>query len=89
MTRDWASVVVRAIRTLARSGDVPPELASRALSPADALDDLGLDSIGKTSLLLEIEQELGQKLPDAALAGVVTLGDLAEVARRSAAGEGG
>jgi acyl carrier protein len=84
---DGYAIVVDAIRLLAKDGDLPRELGTRALSPTDRIEDLGLDSVGKINLLLEIEQALGSKLSERRLAHVVTLRDLANVVESAARGE--
>ncbi len=69
------SPLVGRVRDLIRSisgigGEIPDDAKLEA--------DLGIDSLGKIELLQEIEEILGQEVPDTLLTGIVTVGDLLE-----------
>lgn len=52
------------------------------IGPSLTLKDLELDSIGKMSLLVEIEKELELEIPFHALGGIETLAHLSETLKR-------
>jgi acyl carrier protein len=70
-------IVVSAIRHLAARKLIPGDLATRPLDGSTALDELGLDSLGKVELITEIEERADVALSEAALQGLRTLDDLA------------
>ena len=74
--------VVAAIRTLASLGLVPRDLAVRPLGPDTLIDDLGADSLGKLELLTELEERADVGLSEGMLAGLRTLGQLADAIAR-------
>ena len=70
-------LVISAIRHLATRKLIPSDLASRPLDGSTALDELGIDSLGKLELLTEIEERADVVLSEAVLPGLRTLEDLA------------
>ena len=71
------TLVIESLRALARDGELPASIADEVLHGDTLIDDLGLDSMGKLSLLGAVEERADLALPEAALAGIRTLGDLA------------
>jgi len=71
------ALVIGAIRHLAERRLIPADLASRPLDGSTALDELGIDSLGKLELLTEIEERADVLLSEAVLPGLRTLDDLA------------
>jgi acyl carrier protein len=61
--------VVRIIR------DVSPTATIRADQYGDSLLDLGLDSLDHATILLQVEEKFGVKIPDDELANLRTVGD--------------
>ncbi len=72
------ALVTESIRHLARIGQVPHDLAERALDASTPIDELGLDSLAKLNLLSEIEERADVMLSESMLPGLRTLGDLAQ-----------
>jgi acyl carrier protein len=70
-------LVIETLRALARDGELPAAIAEEVLHADSAIDELGLDSMGKLSLLGAVEERADLALPEAALSGIRTLGDLA------------
>jgi acyl carrier protein len=70
-------LVIETLRALARDGELPATIAGEVLHADTVIDDLGLDSMGKLSLLGAVEERADLALPEAALSGIRTLGDLA------------
>lgn len=70
-------LVIAAIRHLAARKLIPADLANRPLDGATALDELGIDSLGKLELLTEIEERADVALSEGLLQGLRTLDDLA------------
>ena len=70
-------LVIGAIRHLAARKLIPGDLATRPLDASTALDDLGIDSLGKLELLTEIEERADVTLSEGLLQGLRTLDDLA------------
>jgi acyl carrier protein len=70
-------LVIGAIRHLAARKLIPADLANRPLDGATALDELGIDSLGKLELLTEIEERADIALSEGLLQGLRTLDDLA------------
>ncbi len=63
----------------------PQRAATMTITPASRLDrDLGIDSLGRTELILRIEHACGVRLPPATLAEAETVGDLLTAASHSA-----
>lgn len=63
----------------------PQRAATITVTPASRLDrDLGIDSLGRTELILRIEHSCGVRLPPAVLAEAETVGDLMAAVGRSA-----
>ncbi|HEY5920127.1 MAG TPA: acyl carrier protein [Kofleriaceae bacterium] len=69
-------LVIGAIRHLAERRLIPADLASRPLEGATALDELGIDSLGKLELLSEIEERADVVLSEGLIHGMRTLDDL-------------
>ncbi len=70
-------LVIGALRHLASCKLVPADLATRPLDGSTALDELGIDSLGKLELLTEIEERADVTLSEGMLQGLRTLDDLA------------
>lgn len=70
-------LVIAAIRHLAARKLIPADLANRPLDGTTALDELGIDSLGKLELLTEIEERADVSLSEGLLQGLRTLDDLA------------
>ena len=70
-------LVISAIRHLAERRLIPADLASRPLDGATAIDELGIDSLGKLELVTEIEERADVLLSESLLPGLRTLDDLA------------
>jgi acyl carrier protein len=75
-------VVLDALRALAERGEVPRDLLQRELSAATTIDELAIDSLGKLALISELEDRLELAIGEGLLAGVRSLGDLAQLASR-------
>jgi len=73
------NVVMKAIRSLAERGEVPRDLAQRALAAETTIEELAIDSLGKLSLLTELEDLADVGLSEGMLAGLRTLGDMARM----------
>jgi acyl carrier protein len=71
-------LVMGSIRSLARQGQIPRDLAERALDAHTLIDALGLDSLAKLTLLSELEERADVTLSESMLPGLRTLGDLAQ-----------
>jgi acyl carrier protein len=71
------TLVIDAIVELARRGQLPTDLARRTLAAETAIDELGIDSLGKLNLLSELEERADVTLGESLLHGLRTLGDLA------------
>jgi acyl carrier protein len=69
--------VIGAIRHLASLKLIPSDLSSRPLDGATAIDELGIDSLGKLELISEIEERADVLLSEGLLQGLKTLDDLA------------
>ena len=70
-------IVIAAIRHLAERRLIPSDLANRPLDGSTALDELGIDSLGKLELLTEVEERADVMLSEGLLVGLRTLDDLA------------
>jgi acyl carrier protein len=75
-------IVIAAIRHLAARQLIPSDLVSRPLDASTALDDLGMDSLGKLELVTEIEERANVAMSESALVGLRTLDDLARAVAR-------
>ena len=75
--------MLEAIRSLARSGILPRDLAERALAGATLIDELGLDSLAKLNLLSELEERADVTLSESMLPGLRTLDELARTLERA------
>lgn len=63
----------------------PQRAQTGPIQPQDTLDrDLGIDSLGRTELLLRIEQSFGIRLPPGTLAEAQTVGDLLAAVQKAA-----
>ncbi len=69
--------VIAAIRHLASLRRVPSDLLNHPLNGATAIDELGIDSLGKLELLSEIEERADVLLSEGLLQGLRTLDELA------------
>lgn len=76
---DALTRLVESIRFLAVAGGVPHDLAHLPLGAETRIEDLGVDSVGKLVLLNEVESRIDYPIPDGALAGVTTLGEMARL----------
>ncbi len=68
---------------LAAAGLVPSHLLCRGIDPATPLTDLGLDSLGKLTLIAELESILDANLDDRDIARARTAGDIADLLARA------
>ncbi|MFI1417014.1 acyl carrier protein [Streptomyces sp. NPDC020731] len=57
------------------------ELAGRQLEPDEKIADLGIDSLERLSLVVDIENRFGLMIDDADLSDVHTVGELAGLVR--------
>jgi acyl carrier protein len=73
------ALVIDSIRRLASCGELPRDLNARPLDGETAIDELGIDSLGKLSLLSELEERAEVRLSEGAIMGLRTLDDLARV----------
>lgn len=64
-------------------GMVSAQSSCNELAPTTSVNDLGLDSIGKMALVLELEREMNCPLSIEEFQGVVTLADLEGVVERA------
>ena len=71
------TVVIETIQVLAARGELPRDLAERALAAQTTIDELAIDSLGKLGLLSELEERADVGLSEGMLAGLLTLGDMA------------
>lgn len=76
------ALVIEAIVQLAGRGQLPRDLAHRALSASTPLDELGFDSLAKLNLLSELEERADVTLSESMLPGLRTIGDLANAVAR-------
>ena len=70
-------LVIAAIRHLATRKQKPEDNTNSQLDGNTALDELGIDSLGKLELLTEIEERADVSLSEGLLQGLRTLDDLA------------
>jgi acyl carrier protein len=70
-------LLVACVRALAARGEAPADLGTAPLEWSTTIDALALDSLGKLSLLGELEDRSGVLLSEGLVAGVRTLGELA------------
>jgi acyl carrier protein len=80
-------VVVAAIRSLAARGVLPRDLASWQLDGDTEIDALGIGSLGKLSLMTELEERGDVAISEGDLPGLKTLGDLARLVERRRGGQ--
>lgn len=59
--------------------DIVPDLAERAIGPADSMVDLGVDSMERGEVLMTTLESIGLELPLVQLHGPRNLGDLAQL----------
>lgn len=67
------------LRQMAVEGYAPRTLSTSELRPEVSLDQLGLDSIGWTMFLTEIENALDRSVPLQRARGVKTLGEFCQI----------
>ena len=68
--------VVALIRRLVSEGDLPSNAAAVELTAQTSVDDLGLDSLGKLTLLEELELASGVELPETFVSDGASLGEI-------------
>ncbi|MHB2016565.1 MAG: acyl carrier protein [Candidatus Xenobia bacterium] len=73
-------VLVEVIRDLASQQVLPEPLARLPLTEQLPLSELGLDSLGRMSVLMLFEERTGVSLSESDLFGLSSLGDLATAA---------
>ena len=71
-------ITEKVFSALASTKHVSPE----SISMETSLDDLGLDSLDKVTLLFELEQQLNLSIPDEAFRSVRTVSDVVETIGR-------
>jgi len=81
------TIVIDVIRTLAGRGELPRDLAGRALAAETTIDDLAIDSLGKLGLLSELEERVDIGLSEGMLIGLRTLGDMANMLQTARGGQ--
>jgi long-chain acyl-CoA synthetase len=75
--------VIRALKLVRNAARNAPEV----IGPSDNLElDLGLDSMQRVELLVELEQEFGADVEESRLSEIYTVRDLIELVRQSATG---
>jgi acyl carrier protein len=72
---DFADLVAL-IRRLVSAGDLPASAAAVELNQSTCVDDLGLDSLGKLTLLEELELIAGVELPENFVSEGASLGEI-------------
>jgi acyl carrier protein len=85
-TQELLDDVLGLIRQLASDGDLPKALVNAPIGANTAIDDLGMDSVAKASLLTAIDESLGIFIPDDKISGEMTLGALADQVGRAQQG---
>jgi long-chain acyl-CoA synthetase len=79
------------VSTRAAEGDSVEDLigrfAGRAVAPGASLDELGLSSLDRIQLLMELEQRTGGRVDETAFAAARTVADLAHLPATAAAAE--
>jgi acyl carrier protein len=73
--------LVALIERLVADGDLPGTVAAVPLTAATRVDDLGLDSLGKLTLLEELELASGIELPETFVNEGASLGEIADQLR--------
>jgi acyl carrier protein len=68
--------LVALIRRLVSAGDLPASAAAVELTADTRVDDLGLDSLGKLTLLEEVELASGAQLPENFISEGASLGQI-------------
>jgi acyl carrier protein len=71
------SLIQDSVHTLAKAGLLPATLSQYQVTPTMRMDGLPIDSVGKTSLINEIEARGRLRLPLSELSDIETLEDLA------------
>ena len=72
---DFAGLVAL-IKRLVSAGDLPDSAVAVALTVDTSVDDLGLDSLGKLTLLEELELASGVELPEDFVSEGASLGEI-------------
>lgn len=62
--QDASQLLQNVIHELARTGEVPSSLADRDLDLDQLIDETGIDSLGMSSVLAEIESRTSIELPE-------------------------
>jgi len=84
MTAEQAYTLIQdSVHTLAKAGLLPATLSQYQITPAMRMDGLPIDSVGKTSLINEIESRGRLRLPLNELSDIETLEDFADVVAHS------
>jgi acyl carrier protein len=73
-------VVVARIRDDAASGVLPAFLKTAQIVPSTTLEELGLDSLGRMTLLATLEDLTDQYIPESAFNDAQTLGQIIDMA---------
>jgi acyl carrier protein len=68
--------LVALVRRLVSEGDLPGSAIAVALAADTSVDDLGLDSLGKLTLLEELEATVGVELPESFISEGASLGEI-------------
>ncbi len=76
--REIFNVLLGVIRDNARNGDFPALLSTMTITPDTTLDELGLDSLCKMSLLASLMDITDKYFPDEFFAGGRTLREIAD-----------
>lgn len=70
--------LVNVIRENAKRGEFPEFLADKAITPDTTLDELGLDSLCKMSLLTSLMDVTDKYFPDELFTGARTIGEIVD-----------
>ena len=70
--------LVALLKRLVSVGDLPGSVAAVELKADTSVDDLGLDSLGKLTLLEELEAAAGLELPEAFASERASLGEIVD-----------
>lgn len=70
--------LVALVTRLVSEGDLPDSAIAVELTAATGVDDLGLDSLGKLTLLEELEAAAGIELPESFVSEGASLGEIVD-----------
>jgi acyl carrier protein len=70
--------LVALVTRLVSEGDLPASATAVALTADASIDDLGLDSLGKLTLLEELEAIAGVELPESFVSEGASLGEIVD-----------